>query len=151
METNAKKIAVNIQRVGKRLWATKSFCVFVDGEELLTLSNGERARFFLAEGTHEISVHTGSAVHDTLLIEDNAEEEINLICEATNAGRGIIYTTVELRRTNVDTSPEATNTVPENGEKPRASGGAILVFIILILLLLGITITVKVDFSVLPT
>ncbi len=73
---------INIYRRESKVWSARSFKVFVDDRKVRKLYNGDRHSFFVTPDKHSIYIKSGRAKSETLTLQMNSGQTINIECGA---------------------------------------------------------------------
>ncbi len=73
---------INVYRTKSKVWSTRSFKVFIDDRKVGKLYNGDQHTFFVTVGKHSIYVKSVRAKSETLILQMNSGQTINIECGA---------------------------------------------------------------------
>jgi len=81
MEIHASN-QINVYRKKSKVWSTRAFKVFIDDKKVGKLYNGDQYTFFVTPGKHSIYIKWGRTKSETLTLQMNSGQTINIECGA---------------------------------------------------------------------
>lgn len=138
-----KKYGVTIYRESRASYSARTFYIWVDGEQVASINNGQKIRLMLEQGEHEISFAIGKNVQNSIKI--NLTSDANIVCYAD-------WSTIAVRTTVVDLNSPSPSDPATTASNSSGCGAGIVGLILLLigLAILGIRFVWRIDFTLVP-